>query len=74
MTVCVARYKNQRTYSEKIGESSDFLNFAICVYPRDEITDLQKNQDHMNFVGPCFVHTSSMTFLAHLSRRLMMSL
>ena len=42
MTVCVARYQNQRTYGEKIGESSDFLNFAICVYPRDKITDMRK--------------------------------
>ena len=51
MTVCVARYQNQRTYGEKFGESSDFLNFAICVYPRDKITDMRKNQDHMKFVG-----------------------
>ena len=51
MRVCVARYKNQRTYGEKIGESSDFLNFAICVYPRDEITDMQKKSGPYELCG-----------------------
>ena len=28
-----------------------FLIFAICVYSRDKITNMPKNQDNMKFVG-----------------------
>ena len=51
MTVCVASYENQRTYGEQFGESSDFLNFAICVYPRDKITDMRKKSGPYEICG-----------------------
>ena len=35
----------------EFGESSDFLNFAICVYPRTKITDMRKKSGPYEICG-----------------------